>query len=473
MNKLITTFLITFLLILPLSIHASDANNPQQKLHQNSETSNPDSVQVVEYGYIGTACKRIIFNNAGNIGNGGYDAIAERYGGAHMDFYDDCDTTDNFYGNDDNASIYLKDASPFILRIDEAGDTVLYNSVFNATPSTEMGFRPLEGTTIDTTSFPDYHYASSGKFTTPDSTLILEVEYFAPTHPDTCDFVIQKLRTYMNVDYKIEGLFIGNILDWDIPSDSGVRNGSDYDDSIDKQLIYCYGAEYGADLIENNDCVLADQRGGGVAFYAGYRTPACDPTSISDSIYAPRLMATLLNEQWVFPTGNFISSDFYEMVQNSYAYKIWESDDPDSLYQDLHILEVFGQYDFKEEDTLVFANIIISEYANGFTGLQNTIEKARAWIDVRSDVFEWPDFCYCGCCVLAGDANYNGSVNILDITFLISYLYKSGPAPDCNDSADANGNETINILDITHLINYLYKGGPEPICGETCTKGYK
>ncbi len=74
-----------------------------------------------------------------------------------------------------------------------------------------------------------------------------------------------------------------------------------------------------------------------------------------------------------------------------------------------------------------------------------------------------------GCCNLAGDANNNDAVNILDVTFIINYLYKGGAAPVCNDKADANGNNVINILDVTYLISYLYKGGGTPICGTTGT----
>jgi len=65
---------------------------------------------------------------------------------------------------------------------------------------------------------------------------------------------------------------------------------------------------------------------------------------------------------------------------------------------------------------------------------------------------------------VCGDANGDLGVNILDITFLINYLYKGGPAPQPEQSADADGNTNINILDVTYLINYLYKGGGDPIC---------
>ncbi|MEW5924982.1 MAG: DUF1028 domain-containing protein [Candidatus Zixiibacteriota bacterium] len=63
-----------------------------------------------------------------------------------------------------------------------------------------------------------------------------------------------------------------------------------------------------------------------------------------------------------------------------------------------------------------------------------------------------------------GDANGNCSGNILDITYLISYLYKGGPDPKPMEAGDTNGNGSINILDVTYYITYLYKGGPMPAC---------
>jgi len=64
---------------------------------------------------------------------------------------------------------------------------------------------------------------------------------------------------------------------------------------------------------------------------------------------------------------------------------------------------------------------------------------------------------------LAGDADANKILNILDITYLINFLYKGGPTPDPYEAGDANGSGVVNILDVTHLINFLYKGGPPPV----------
>jgi hypothetical protein len=68
------------------------------------------------------------------------------------------------------------------------------------------------------------------------------------------------------------------------------------------------------------------------------------------------------------------------------------------------------------------------------------------------------------CEYICGDANGDELVNILDITYLIAYLYKSGPAPIHMQAADPDGSGTTNILDITYLIAFLYKGGPDPDC---------
>jgi hypothetical protein len=61
-----------------------------------------------------------------------------------------------------------------------------------------------------------------------------------------------------------------------------------------------------------------------------------------------------------------------------------------------------------------------------------------------------------------GDANRDGIINIKDITYIIKYKYKGGPAPEPESAGDADCNLIVNIKDITYLIKYKYKGGPPP-----------
>jgi hypothetical protein len=63
-----------------------------------------------------------------------------------------------------------------------------------------------------------------------------------------------------------------------------------------------------------------------------------------------------------------------------------------------------------------------------------------------------------------GDVNRDDIINVGDIVYLVSYLYKNGPAPNPVWVGDCNCDEIVNIGDIVFLVSYLYKGGPEPSC---------
>ncbi|MEW5924300.1 MAG: S8 family serine peptidase [Candidatus Zixiibacteriota bacterium] len=70
--------------------------------------------------------------------------------------------------------------------------------------------------------------------------------------------------------------------------------------------------------------------------------------------------------------------------------------------------------------------------------------------------------------VCRGDVDNSGQINILDATYLITYLYQGGPAPEPDVViADAKCDRAVNILDATYIIQYLYNGGPAPqVCFE-------
>ncbi len=65
---------------------------------------------------------------------------------------------------------------------------------------------------------------------------------------------------------------------------------------------------------------------------------------------------------------------------------------------------------------------------------------------------------------VCGDVNQNGSINILDVSSLINYLYRGGSAPDPISIMDVNNSGETNIIDVSYIINYLYKSGPAPGC---------
>lgn len=70
---------------------------------------------------------------------------------------------------------------------------------------------------------------------------------------------------------------------------------------------------------------------------------------------------------------------------------------------------------------------------------------------------------------ICGDANNDTDVNLLDILYLIRYIYVDprGPAPVPIQSGDLNGGDgEVNLLDILYLISHIYgqPPGPAPVC---------
>lgn len=67
-----------------------------------------------------------------------------------------------------------------------------------------------------------------------------------------------------------------------------------------------------------------------------------------------------------------------------------------------------------------------------------------------------------------GDVKADGGVNIVDLTYLVEYLFGTGDPPPVPAVADMDGpphDGLVNIVDLTYLVAYLFDGGPEPDCG--------
>jgi len=64
--------------------------------------------------------------------------------------------------------------------------------------------------------------------------------------------------------------------------------------------------------------------------------------------------------------------------------------------------------------------------------------------------------------LLRGDANGSGVIELGDVVYLISYLYKNGPAPVPLLAGDVNCDGIVELGDVVYLISYLYKSGPAP-----------
>ena len=72
------------------------------------------------------------------------------------------------------------------------------------------------------------------------------------------------------------------------------------------------------------------------------------------------------------------------------------------------------------------------------------------------------------CCVDRGNVDDligpGGAVDVTDVTYIVSYLFKGGPVPPCEDAANVDAivgpGGPIDVADLTYLVAFLFKGGP-------------
>ena len=67
-------------------------------------------------------------------------------------------------------------------------------------------------------------------------------------------------------------------------------------------------------------------------------------------------------------------------------------------------------------------------------------------------------------CGMRGDVNLDGTdATVLDITYLVDFIFRGGPAPECDLEADVDGDgDPATVLDLTYLIDRIFRGGPPP-----------
>ncbi|MDD4051288.1 MAG: S8 family serine peptidase [candidate division Zixibacteria bacterium] len=62
---------------------------------------------------------------------------------------------------------------------------------------------------------------------------------------------------------------------------------------------------------------------------------------------------------------------------------------------------------------------------------------------------------------IRGDANGDGKINVGDAVYIITYIFRGGPAPGSYEG-DANGDGKLNVGDAVYLISYIFRSGPPP-----------
>ncbi len=64
-----------------------------------------------------------------------------------------------------------------------------------------------------------------------------------------------------------------------------------------------------------------------------------------------------------------------------------------------------------------------------------------------------------------GDSNFSGSITILDLNYMVNWIFRLGPQPiPVKAAGDFNCDEKTNILDLNSNVGYIFRGLGLPVC---------
>ncbi|MFZ1683221.1 MAG: hypothetical protein WAU88_03730, partial [Candidatus Zixiibacteriota bacterium] len=431
-------------------------DSPSQSVTLPISLTVADTIQPVLYDSIATAIAiKLAVSNNGNIG---HNAV----GNLNMNFRPpvECDTGDVApYISRGDASIYLGDGSPVIVRKVGSNPASLSFSMYGNSYDNPNSFKPLA---FPAPSFKDtslYQRYFSGEFVTSDSLIKVRRTYYAPkTSADSANFIVVKTQFTPNPsNTAVTNLQIGEALDWDIPSDSvnpslsgELANSSGYD--ITRRLLWAHGFN-SADTV--TDCWNNSYRYGGAALLRMGLKANISCSSIPDTLLYGGYSAA--SDSFVYPSMGFVPEQMWTNMKNP-GY----TNEPRTT--DIHVVLTYKGgatgYTLPANDTLtVYTALAVTRSAAnaaaGLDSLKRYIDKARKW----SDWYLSRCCCHWECVGVTGNVNAAGGVDLADLSALVSYLTGGGYVLTMYGEADVTANHTIDLADLSALVSYLTGGG--------------
>jgi hypothetical protein len=398
-----------------------DTPNPDQNDADSDGIGDICDFRPAVWDTIATACLSLTIGNNGNYGH--------QLTGVAMDYSDvgECDPT---------ATRYIFDGST-VITYENGSDTVAGHSFFNRQYFTLVdNLTP----TVPTVTTTDYDVYETGTMVTLDSLIAMDVTWWAPKQPENCHFIIKRTKVYSYDGLAHSGLYVGDIIDWDVPSDNNADNTAGYD--TDYNLIYQQGWE------DFGGCQPNDVRFAGMALLGWYLN---DDTCFIDSSDAYGAYSRR-NSFYIGPTGGPVTGVLYYHM-NTAGY--WVYSGADDLYS---VMTYMGDLALGSEDTAYIYSMLSTVQDGTADSLRADIDRARIWIKNYLDEG-------CGCCGMytggyTGNTNSStdGKITLSDITVLIDHVFISKEDLECMENGNVNGSDDqkITLSDITKLIDHVF-----------------
>lgn len=407
-----------------------------------------DTIAVPVWDTISTACVDLTVGSNGNMGQNGIGNVNLDFAGSPSE----CDTGLNSRGD---ATIYLRDASPIIIRQPSPGVYRGSWSLHDDTYTSPHGFKPITGAgyaphgSFSTTSYDGFN---SGTFLTVDSLLKCEMTWWAPKSADSCNFIIQRFRVFpAMIASPVTHLNIGLYYDFDLPSDSGGNlnvGGTD--------CLYRMAWQSGFNSTDGqSDCAENSTRYAGVgSIFWFMKNRAC-----FDSLYSARTIGV---DRLTDPTGQLIPDSLSNIMHSPGYTSDTRVTDQASI---ITIKDGPSGYTLPGNDTLTVYSALVSvrdaaSTAAGLDSLKRATQRARQFILTNLGICS-------SCCIgRTGNVNMSGIVDLADLSALVSYLTGGGYVLPCYGEANINAVGVVDLSDLSHIVCLLTGGDvcPLPNC---------
>jgi uncharacterized delta-60 repeat protein len=194
--------------------------------------------------------------------------------------------------------------------------------------------------------------------------------------------------------------------------------------------------------------------GYGSVYVTGYSCQISSPPYNGD-------YATIKYIQFPSPPNRFslLSPTNSDTVQTTVTFRWQYTGDPDPNDTLRYALYLSRSSVFNPDSVIVYDSLIDTTLTDSLA-IKSWYWKVKAydkWGELRWSNQTWSFYAF-----LRGDANGDGMINIVDVVYLINFLFIEGPPPNPFAAGDANCNGYIAVADVVYLINYLFIGGPPP-----------
>ncbi len=355
-------------------------------------------------------------------------------------------------------SMYLYTGSMFLMR-DDGGSISLTTSIQQTDQATSGATNLGYPTDYSFDAVPDggtmsggvrndgggdiYDSVYTGRMASRDTAVYVERTFYAPRNQSSTipNFVVVKSKVFTGTKGAQSGLSIGDVMDWDIPTDEPPKNVSAT--SILGDVTYMQGTVHPESTFtwDNSQRYAAEAM-------MGWATTNVTGDCSGDSRDYHGSFGTfqpMMDDTLIAPGVNEPNAQMWWDSVNTYDYNSGNSSDTDQTMW----MTYMHDFSLTDSDTLYFYTAFAMVKQGTVGDLEATITAAYNFYygTIRG--------CSEGCCLppTVGDCDQSGGVDITDISVLIDNQFLTLTPLVCEVEGDVDFSGGVDITDLSVLID--------------------